>query len=136
MFSTDARKALCRALIHHRCNEPVSSLGHGFDKFRFIRPVAEDFSDVQNVFSDQFWVDIDRGPELFQKFALGDQPLRIFDQVTQQVVGFRGMATRSCPRQRHWFAVSYQGGTPGRISFSGPDSFGWRKVSLLEHELE
>src|SRR5215831_15205708 len=49
---------------------------------RFIRPVAQDLSDVQNVFSDQFWVHIDLGPELFQKLVLGDEPSWILDEVT------------------------------------------------------
>src|SRR5215471_17090974 len=80
---------LGRTLICNGCNKPVSSLGHSFDEFGFIRPVAKDFSDVQNVLSDQFWVDVGLWPQFFEKFVVGNKATWILDQVTQHVIGFR-----------------------------------------------
>ncbi len=83
-------RGLRRTLIYHRCNEPVSPLCHGFDEHRFIGPVSKDFSDVQNVLSENFWVDVGLGPQGFQKLVLGDEPSRVFHQKPEDVVGFRG----------------------------------------------
>src|SRR5665213_4391092 len=64
-------------------HKPVAALRQSFDEPWSLRVVAQRLAQLQNVFAQDFGLDVGLGPNRFEQLLLGYQPSGVIDKVAQ-----------------------------------------------------
>jgi len=85
--SIDGHGGRCdgNALVDHLSDELVSAPGESLDEDRLVVAVLQDLADPQDVFLDDFLVDVSSRPQRLENLLLRHEPPRVLDQVAQHV---------------------------------------------------
>ena len=87
---TGSRVGCDRAtLVTHGSYELIATLVHRLDEHRLVSPITQDLADSENVLLDKFRVYLGLGPHRVEDLLLGNDPIRVPDQVAQQIERLR-----------------------------------------------
>src|SRR4051794_3590727 len=77
------------ALVRDGADKLITPLGDGADELGPVRPVAQNFADLQNVLPDPFGVDIGLRPQRLEDLIRSYQTAGMLDQKSQDSKAFR-----------------------------------------------
>lgn len=64
-------------------DESVAAFGESLNEARLTGVVAEELAQVEHVGAQNLWLDVSLGPQLVEKFVVGDETAGILNEVTQ-----------------------------------------------------
>ena len=78
--------------LFHLGQEPIAPPGNSSNKSRTLYAVSQQLAQLLHVGAQHLWLHVSFRPQFVQQLIVGYQPLRVFNQVTQNGKRLRGQA--------------------------------------------